>query len=789
VLKEEELDLIEEGLGKREDSSILDILADETGAIKIEPEQIRKLKGFFKQGNYSHTSFIRTLKNRGASDDVIRKIFPKASAQDIARATGSAWWRPGQDLRELLSKRSLKRGLKAPAVSRGDAHIVATTTDLPGLDSAGISDALIGEKVRTFATSEGIFTQIGKPLREIFYRRAIEADKKSSDYASVLLEKSKKLQKTFTLGSRELHSQRIGIYEIAQQPDGLARLKLQGITKIPKISPKEQLVYNKLQEGYKSLFVEISKTLKATGQEEFKPVKNYSMWAHDMSKLKDFERISIFDGQDKIQGGLARIRNIPSQIDKLGRTISMKGHEKLRAGPDMPGYLILDAFENYNIYAQLAADVIHKSPNIAYMHELLNTKYGLSEHAPNTYKFLSNWLDFQKGHEPIMFVENPKARRLMRNLSSNVAVAYLSYGARSTIVQLASLNLSFAKLGLYLTHGVPKLLSKAEIKRASKESNVLTTRSPEEILISAQRTYPLFSSLSSKYKVSRKMKELTDKPGVKGSLKTVKKVKQTGFKGLFLTDSIVSYLTWFGAEAKAKRLYKKLPKDVQQGISMRDFVRNYADDITVQCQGSAASSARAPIQRHAEGKLITTLGTFTIANFDFIQRHLMGIKNPDITKPQALAATMRFVLASTLISSFFTDELELDSPIPTPVDAFIETLESSDKMTEAFQASVTEMLEFIPVYGGKYKFDSELMGPVTDQLVKLGKGDYSSLGRLGGMPGFQSLWKAYRAEKQGGTAMDMILGRYLEPEESLTAPIGRADRDKLHTPIGAENDW
>ena len=770
VLREEELGEIgEEGLGERVDVDI-DHLWGEKGAITFDFESIRKLKDLIK-GGLSRDEIVAGLKSRGATDKDINKLFAAVSVR--IPIGESKWLKKGQSPLEFLPARTVgktKEGrvLKAPAVTREDAHIVATTTDLPSDVGVGLKKAPVGEKLR-WAPSEGIFTQLGKPLREVFYRRMVKAHKKSSDYAKELLKDARKLNRTFSLGSREIHSERLSIYETAQQPDGVARLKLQDVTKIPKLTPKEKIVYEARQEAYKKLYVGINKARIATGKRAFPPIENYTMWAHDMAKLKDFERISAFDKMEKIQAGLDRIRDIPSQIDKLGRTVSLKGHEKLRAGPDMPGYFILDSAENYNVYAKLAADVIHESEPIAYMHELLTKKFELSKNAPNTHKFLSQWLDFQKGHEPIMFIENPKTRRLMRTASSNVAVAYLTYQLRPAIVQLASLSLSYSKLGERFTaEGAVRLLNPYELIRVAKESNIITTRTPEEILIEAQRVYPFFRGLKGKT-----------------IAKGWAKVKRIGSVGLRFTDSVVAYLTYLGAEAKGKALYKKLPKDQRQAISIKDFSRNYADDITVQCQGSAAKSARAPLQRHAEGKLITTLGTFTIANFDFITRHLMGIKNPDITKPQTVASAMRFVLASTIISSIFSEVLQLTSPIPTPVDAFRESLETDPSTRKAFQAAVTELLEFIPIYGGKYKFDSELMGPVVDQLVKLGKGDYSSLGRLGGMPGFQALWKAYRAERQGGTAIDMVMGRYLEPPKSLTAPIGGRKTDLL-APIGED---
>jgi len=764
--------------------TVLKTLTDEKGAITIGPKEVKTVKDLIESGKFTRDEVIKGLKTRGLSDKEISKLVPEQKKLRAETPEESKWLKKGQDPTEKLPGRVIKKykdkePRRAPGVTREDAHIVSTTSDLPSSRGAGLSRAPIGEKVRLFATSEGLFTQIGKSLREIFYRRIIKAQKKSSDYSIELIKESNKLKKTFRLGSRELHSERIAIYEIAQQKDGISRLRNQGITKIPKLTAKEKIVYDKFQELYKRLYVEVNRARKAVGQETFPPVENYSMWAHDMTKLSDMERISVFDKLEKVQAGLDRIRSIPSQIDKLGRAPGLGGHEKFRGGPDTPGYLVLDTFENFNTYAKLAARSIHEGEPIAYAHELLRKNFGLSDNAPHTYKFLSDWLDYQKGHEPIMFIENPKARRVMRTLSSNVATAYLTYAFRATIVQLASFNLSYAKLGeFYIATGMTKFLDPRQLKRAARESNVLTTRSPEEILIESQRMHPLFSVLPDKYKTTRKIKDIFSGAKTKATQKAWKKTKQKGFSGLFLSDAIISYMTWLGAEAKGRNVYKKLPKAEQRKMSMKEFSQNYADDIVVQCQGSAARAARAPIQRTAEGKFITTLGTFTIANFDFITRHLMGIKNPDITKPQALANAMRFVIASTIISSIFDDGVGLQSPIPTPVRAFQESLEQDDKLSSAVQAAATELLEFIPVYGGKYKFDSELLGPVTQQLVKLGKGDYSSLGRLGGLPGFQQLWKAYRAEKRGGTATDMVLGRYLElPKEASRARAGRGRKD------------
>lgn len=726
--------------------SLMNILKGERGAIDLDVKDLGKIKDFIKSKRLPNIDAQELLLAKGLSMDQIKKVLIKPISvrkPNIVEADPeSQWLKPGQNPNQLLPRRKLKGVYTAPAVSRRDARIIEQTPN--------ISKPFLGEKIRHLATSEGIFTEIGKPIRELFYRKITQGEKKSSDIATGLIKESKRLRKTLPIKGRYKSLERIDNYAISRQVNGKERLVAQGVKIVDKLNPKEQIVYNRLQELYQDLYTRINEVRRSVGQAPFPPVKNYSAWIHDLSKLNHMENASMLAPLKSLQAGLKRVSEFPSKRDLKGRILGFKGHEKFRGGPEVPGHLKLNALDNFNSYALIAGDILGKSEPIAYMHELLHPRFELYKNAHNTYNFLNEWLDYQKGIESIMYVTNPKTRRLMSKLSGNAAVSFITYAPKSAVVQFSSLNNSIAEIGLpRMIQGISKLINSVEIKRASKISNVLTIRTPEAILMEAANTFQTIPG-----KVGRILHEGR------------RKIRAIGTVPLGLTDSIVSYSTWLGAETKGTAIFKRSPEYQKLDTSKRqkateNYARDYADDIVVRAQGSAARSARAPIQRTAEGKFISTLQTFVIANFDYLSRHVLGIKNPDIKRPEQIVKIMNWVLASTAISAGF-EQLGWKSPIPTPIKAFQESIEMTNDKVKATKEAAKEILEFIPIYGGKYRYGSELLGVVTDQLVKLGQGDMTAIPRLMGVEGFSTMLKGYRAYKRDGTAADILMGRYIK---------------------------
>ena len=735
----------EEPIGEEAEMSAWDtlseIIAGERGEVKLEINDLKKIKDFLIRKKITGIEAQELLKAQGISDKQLRKIISLPTfvqKSNIGKPSPeSKWLKPGQEASELLPARKLGKDRKAPRVSRGDARIIEQAVD--------IGAPLFSEKLR-WKTSEGLLTSLGKPMRDLFFNKAIEGEKLASNITLDLIKQSNALKKTIPITQRIKSSERIDNYAMSRQTGGRERLEKQGETIVEKLTEKEQVVYDRLQEIYKELYTKINEKRKAIGEKKFPAVKNYATWAHDLAKLENVEKISMLAKMGTIQKGLDRMGKFPSKIDIKGRAPSMKGHEKFRGGPDTPGTLKLDAFDNFNRYAVMAGDVIGKSENLAYLHELLRPEFEMYKNANNTYNFLTEWLDYQKGQEPKWLITNPRTRRIMGKLSGNLAVSYLTYAPKSLFVQFSSLNNSIAEIGPgRIAQGFIKLLSHAEVKRASKESNVLTTRTLDATIMDALDQTALF-------------------PGKPGRViqKVSRTVKQKGMLPLTVADSIIAYATWLGAEAKGKKIF---PGELEKA-------QRYADDIVVRAQGSASRSARAPIQRSAAGKFVTTLQTFTIANWDYLTRQVLGIKNPDITKPQQVAKVMKWVAASTLISESFR-QAGWRSPIPQPINTFQKSMEQTDDKVIAIKEAAIELLEFLPIYGGKYKFKSELAGPVMEQLVRLGGGDMTALPRLIGMPGFSTILKGYRAYKRDGTAADIMMGRYIEKPKKRTRGIGK----------------
>ncbi len=736
-------------------SSLVRTLKSEKGSVTLQPETIKKLRSSVKRRKVTETDIVAEMQRRKVPDSQILRAFPNAFKKTAVEDT-SEFLKKGQRPEEFLARRVLKKGKAgrpgrlAPAVTRGDAHVVSTVTkDLPR--------PIFGEKVRTLATSEGLFTQLGKPLKEAFYYPMRKAAKAENDFVTTLVKESNRMKRTFSIGTRQKHAENIEKYSIAQQPDGLARLKNQGVKDIPKkLTSKEKAVYDEQQLVYRSLYKEINKAREAAGQQKFPAVKNYSPWFHDLARLQEFEKINILDNLGKINQAMTRLREIPSQIEKVSRAPGLAGHEKFRAGPETPGYLHLNTFDNFNAYAKLAGRAIHIGPTTAYLHELLLPRYKLAENAPNTWRFISDWLDYQKGHEPIMYVTNPVTRRRMSGLSSNVAVSYVTFNWGSFLNQASSINNTITLIGLPRTvEGFAKLMNPAEHKRASKTSDILTVRAPEVALMQAGRPYPW----------------IPGKPG-----RTIsdagRQIKTYGSAPLMLNDGLIAKASWLGAEAKAKRIYKtsktyeEMPT-AKRAKAMEEFSKHYADDVVEQAQGSATRAARAPFQRTAEGAAMSTLQTFVIANFDFLSRQVLGIKNPDITNLQRVQRLTRYV-ASTAAIAYAFDFMGMRSPVPDPVKAAKEEAEKLgyvtdiERYTKISKAIGKEMLEYVPIYGGKFKYGSEFGGALVNELVKLGNGDATAIPRLLGIPGFQQFVKSYRAAERGGTDIDIIFGRYIE---------------------------
>jgi hypothetical protein len=706
--------------------SVKDIIIDKTGAIKIEPEQIKKLKDLVKRGIFSRNRIIKTLRERGASDENILAVFPDASVHILNKAVESKWWKPGQDPLALLKRRVLPNKMKAPAVSRGEAHAIATMKDMdPRLTAEHFSWE---NAIRTFE-------KLGPEIKETFYRSVKEGESLTFDRFTELQKRAKKIRRSVSYHRHK----RIGVHQIAEQPDGLAVLAQQGVTKIPKLGPKELKAYEDLRTIYDELFIEVNRARVAAGEKPFPPVKNYATWIQDLNWLEKNEGIGLFSNWRTIESKMAEIKRVPGFK-----------FAKFRGGPEMPRKLNLNPFETMEIYAKAASKYIEQAPRLAKLNELLIEKFGMAQNSPHAYNFIRHWLNYQAGKIPAWDIAHPKTRRAMQVLNSNIVYSLLAYNVRSSLIQPAALANSYAMLGeYYMGVGVAQIMSPAKWKIVGKKSNVLNTRTPETAIYEAMEA-------------SGKM------PG-----KITKAIGMVGLKPLTITDSVSARITWLGAYAKGMKKFKNEKQ-----------AANYADDIVTKTQASAARSDIAPIQRTQLGKTITCLQTFTINHWGFLTKDVMGIKNADITNPVRFKRILRFLLATTAVNMFFEDGLGLNSPNPTPIRAYREEFEATGDTRAAFVRGVKEIAEYVPLWGGRLRYGSEIGGPVLTETLKLvEKGDPEALLKLMRTPGINQFFKMVRAHERGGSDLDVLLGRTVKEEPDLTAPIGRRIGEDLGAPI------
>jgi hypothetical protein len=75
-------------------SSVFDILGDESGAIIIPPEAIKKIKDLIKRKKFTEEEVIVGLKLRGATTKDIEKVFPSISIHELNEGK-SEWLKNG----------------------------------------------------------------------------------------------------------------------------------------------------------------------------------------------------------------------------------------------------------------------------------------------------------------------------------------------------------------------------------------------------------------------------------------------------------------------------------------------------------------------------------------------------------------------------------------------------------------------------------------------------------------------------------------------------------------------
>lgn len=582
----------------------------------------------------------------------------------------------------------------APEVYGVERSILMNLNEIPSPSGIPYIGKAIGLATKYLRTAQRTFDFIGPEATEMF-KRPMDVAEHLVAVERVAFDKwLKELRSKIGFKSRT----RIGTYAIAQQKsrildpvtkkyipynDGIERLKAMGVTDIPVLDATEMQVYKLMRDKLDEIYTRLSAARVASGHKPFPKVDNYFTFMHDFAAI-EAKGINLMRG-----GGLKELERY------IHPTKTSFKSEKYRGKELYP--LERDAFVIMERYMPQAFRHIHFSPRIAKLRELLSLmpapndptgklKWRLSETCPNTYQFISNWLDFQTGID-LGAGKHVEVNRMLTALNRNLPFALLSGYLRTVLIQYSSFRNTLTELGVkYMAQGVYDLLKAATDhtlwEEVMQKSNKMLVRSYD---VSVQQAFDAIKS------------------GRGGRLKTI--VGRAGMKPTQWADITAAWATWRGAYRKG----------LAEGLG-ESKACNYADDTMIRTQGSGARSDISLIQQSAVGRTMSLLQTFAINDWDFLVRDVLGIGNPRVLTVDKLRKITRYVVGTTLINMIYEDGLQMNSPFGTPLRAFMQALDDGEDLPSASWQLIKELAENVPLVGGATRYGTSLFGPAPEMI-------------------------------------------------------------------------
>jgi len=605
----------------------------------------------------------------------------------------------------------------------------------------------------------------GKKVKEMFWdpwtKKAMEAKRERVAEVKV----ANKLKKS--LSKEELKAVNVNAY--IDQYGGKEALKASGVDKIPALSVKGREVLEYFRKKYDELLDRINYTRSRIGLEPIPKMQNYFPFIHGQNALKAHGITSnlLASPLMQIQGTMARFKGtfFPFEKKRKITDISLK----------------LDIFDAYETYLNSALKELHVAPIAALAKELSlerlpvkGRKRGkkLVDHNYGLAKVLSEWADEIMGLDPIQAMlreRQPVMAAGLDKLQLNLVSAMLMLNVSTILKQPTAILGVYTRTTLRDTvngvlHAIVEKPFSWKGTRAERTSNILSLRTFD--ILATELAEAISSGVLAKSKV---------------------RGRQLGSKLIGLLDSITANAGWYAGEAYAKRVLKL----------KGDKVTQWADDLVARTQGMGVKGAVSSIQAYGAYKWIMLLQTFAIADFNFLARDVMGIKNPDITKPQQVKRVVKYVIGAAIINELFS-AAGMDAPKSEPVEAYYSAKEEDKSTMQALTMSLLELAEVIPVVSN-IKFASSLLGPIGEFASDVPEGllaivdmlDWEGMtkrqrfnnalmvgqlfGTWRGVPGTSQLVKSVRSWANGGTGYEVLMGIYIEDKRKrkLRVPIGR----------------
>ncbi|HUW44811.1 MAG TPA: hypothetical protein VMW50_03355 [Dehalococcoidia bacterium] len=549
---------------------------------------------------------------------------------------------------------------------------------------------------------------------------------------------------------------------------------------IPIMNAKQMEVFNWMTKTTSKMLDRVNYVRTHTGQ---KPIprlldkngkENYLPLMRQMNVLREMgvlEGITTTDAR--------RISSISSDYHGI-----FNPHAKVRKVSDIP--IELDVFKVMESYLNYTLEEIYTGPLAAQLKELATVplpKPGgkgtviLKNHNPALSQLLLKWSDEIMGIDrtsSIMAIENPFIRNVAQQLSKNIVVGIIGGNLQTFVKQFTALIGVYANLGLLASlYGAGRYMIEKPFKGSKSEAQTLSNS------LHIRKAELIWSDFVEQMRL--------------GTLKGGKAIAtKMAFAPMDLIDSVVAEIGWNAGFHYAKGKLKLREKDAIA----------YADDLVERTQGMGTRGAVSPIQASIATKWLTLLQTFGIADFNYILQDIAGVKNPDITKPQQVSRAFRYSIGVMVIGEMFK-AAGLNSPFPTPVDAFMESRDEGKGIPSATFSALLEFTEKLPVWGGSTKYGSSLGGVIGEfaqdvpeaakavndlmdwgSMTKRQKLNASmliakSVGYAWGIPMTNQILKGVKTASRGGDPYQIILGIYIDEKKKKK---GGTPNFKLESP-------
>jgi hypothetical protein len=552
-------------------------------------------------------------------------------------------------------------------------------------------------------------------------------------------------------------SERLARYATGKQHLGPEKLEFHGkkLLTDADMTQTELSIYAKGRALTDKYIERANRVRQLAGQELIEPIENYWHFAVNMAEFRSM-------GYD--------LATAPSSVIKkhlsgtpLPEAIERKG--------SIEAPIHLDYFKVMDKYVHDLSKFIHITPVVAKIRafnegfriptgeigEMGQPKYTtwfLHQDKPVTAKWMQDWGDRIAGKGDMSVLQDrAKFQRAAAKLNSNIAASVLSGSLRSALIQWSAIRGPLVETGpVHTIKGIARSLTPAGQKFIMQHSHLF--------------------GRNMDIHVADALNQATG-----GKLRNLRKaVTEKGLLPLQLFDMQTAKMAWASYyDFHTTRFIKS------KRLSPKEAAAK-ANDGILRTQASGLMGDISPAQSGVVGRLATLFQTFSIAEWNWLMRDVVGIHNPEANLGQSVVRTVRFLTATALINELFEGQIGIPSPFPAPERAIIEGVANGDSTATTASNVALELMEGIPVVGPAIKFSqpwratvpSPSIQSVSDimQLAKraieldpsvLSAYSLEQIAKVAGLPGASQARKLVTGLQQGKSWPAALMGAKRKP--------------------------